>query len=187
MYYRGGEYRRFQSTPPSREATCFAAPLVLHRQISIHAPLTGGDTNKTGHTIAHINFNPRPPHGRRPNLSYLNDTWQDFNPRPLTGGDHTTFEVEKLHAFQSTPPSREATSLFNFDFSLTFYFNPRPPHGRRPKTLSKSLHKKLFQSTPPSREATRKSGISPKSPNISIHAPLTGGDLRFIKKPPCFT
>ena len=34
----------FQSTPPSREATYLAKGRIMSMTISIHAPLTGGDT-----------------------------------------------------------------------------------------------------------------------------------------------
>ena len=35
----------FQSTPPSREATPLAHPMSRPHDVSIHAPLTGGDRN----------------------------------------------------------------------------------------------------------------------------------------------
>ena len=79
---------KFQSTPPSREATEEIGAELLIDDISIHAPLTGGDTNYTPGmgTASPISihapltggdplevtpvstlsyFNPRPPHGRR--------------------------------------------------------------------------------------------------------------------------
>ncbi len=55
--------------------------------------------------------------------------------------------------FQSTPPSREATSR-----------------------LLICARRALFQSTPPSREATSRSPPCRARPTISIHASLAGGD-----------
>ncbi len=98
---------------------------------------------------------------------------------PLTGGDRPVAR-----------PRRDGNS-----------FNPRPPHGRRlpiiphseiPPTFQSTppsreatvdhipfdTYHPAFQSTPPSREATRsRRGIS-TTDMVSIHAPLTGGDMQ---------
>ena len=79
------------------------------------------------------------------------------------------------------------------------HFNPRSPHGERPKRRRKSAQAKSFQSTLPARGATCAPGstprparnFNPRSPHgerherieknenlqaISIHAPRTGSD-----------
>ena len=78
----------FQSTHPSRGATAKLPPPTLQAWISIHAPLTGCDiyTRRTVGWTCH--FNPRTPHGVRP----------DFLHRK-----------HKPNEFQSTHPSRGAT------------------------------------------------------------------------------
>ena len=60
------------------------------------------------------------------------------------------------YMFQSTPPSREATS------------------GHRVRVACDA-----FQSTPPSREATEFLEHLQREIDVSIHAPLTGGDSRL--------
>ena len=125
---------KFQSTPPSREATG-------RRQ------RTSWDTR---------NFNPRPPHGRRLGRhETINNLMEISIHAPLTGGDdkdrrviwtHTEFQSTPpsreatylsvcsdaaLFRFQSTPPSREATGIERGILALSDDFNPRPPHGRR--------------------------------------------------------
>ena len=100
----------FQSTPPSREATLFAAGAEIALPISIHASLAGGDSRQAPRGAGVEHFNPRLPRGRR---------------LPLLRQQPQFFE------FQSTPPSREATSS-------------------RPSKRASAR----FQSTPPSREAT---------------------------------
>ena len=55
-------------------------------------------------------------------------------------------------------------------------FNPRPPRGGRPSSTSFMLSIQLFQSTPPSRGATTCTVGFHSPQNISIHAPLAGGD-----------
>ena len=55
-------------------------------------------------------------------------------------------------------------------------FNPRSPHGERPKwTALKGLITE-FQSTLPARGATRGRVKNQTPPPISIHAPRTGSD-----------
>ena len=76
---------------------------------------------------------------------------------PLAGSD--TAYVSPLHdrdTFQSTLPSRGATStLCIFSPHLT-YFNPRSPRGERQLLLILGLCRVIFQSTLPSRGATRR-------------------------------
>ena len=123
----------FQSTPPSREATTTSCRRWLPGRVSIHAPLTGGDVNIISFLTPASSFNPRPPHGRR-RRHPVGDGCQD--------------------AFQSTPPSREATCRIRHRSSVHHGFNPRPPHGRRLDVGSPACNPHPFQSTPPSREAT---------------------------------
>ncbi len=51
----------FQSTPPSREATPFQIRVSRHYQISIHAPLTGGDWKETADVMGYTEFQSTPP------------------------------------------------------------------------------------------------------------------------------
>ena len=78
----------FQSTPPSREATV-GSPIVI---------------------ITLSGFNPRPPHGRRPDTPQTRPTTSSFQSTPpsreATMSNATRVPSEM---FQSTPPSREAT------------------------------------------------------------------------------
>ena len=124
----------FQSTPPSREATAEAAIQKQMDEISIHASLTGGDANTVAETTttegisihasltggdgvltvpscSSSHFNPRLPHGRRPPLCVLAGQQKDFNPR-LPHGRRLIVHCDRSadSAFQSTPPSREATA-----------------------------------------------------------------------------
>jgi len=122
----------FQSTPPSREATRDADRDAADDLVSIHAPLTGGDTRAGCTDDARLGFNPRPPHGRRLANKLIRVS---------------------IGKFQSTPPSREAT------------------RGRAIVQVGR-----LFQSTPPSREATPLAHPMTRPHDVSIHAPLTGGD-----------
>ena len=102
---------RFQSTLPSRGATPLSHEAWRASTISIHAPLTGSDrfAEKTGKRIRHISIH-----------------------APLTGSDITALtEWLKAKEFQSTLPSRGATTPTRLRRLQSGYFNPRSPHGER--------------------------------------------------------
>ena len=82
--------------------------------------------------------------------------------------------------FQSTPPTRVATTFKARTSAARTYFNPRHPHGWRrplPATLSTLF---LFQSTPPTRVATAGRIAPTVYGAISIHATHTGGDAVWL-------
>ena len=113
---------------------------------------------------------------------------------PLTGGDHNPRVLTYKPGFQSTPPSREAT-IWEIPLSHTwFYFNPRPPHGRRRFCIINNFLVFLFQSTPPSREATyrrlssnnRIFNFNPRPPHGRRRHPnnTNAYDYKFQSTPP---
>ena len=173
---------RFQSTRPSRGATqrpvidltvrckiSIHAPLAgrdqgcpcLHRrsEISIHAPLAGRDRLLVPSTRYQQDFNPRAPRGARP------ATGKSSSPRIL---------------FQSTRPSRGATSSLCGGYVQSSYFNPRAPRGARRTSIWISGCGGRFQSTRPSRGATTQKPLSIVVLRISIHAPLAGRDWEAL-------
>ena len=151
---------KFQSTPPSREATVDGPGCESRVGVSIHAPLTGGDSLPPFPLHRAPVFQSTPPSREATCLvSDVTCLTRSFNPRPPHGRRLWTGRVARAGwGFQSTPPSREATRPHTFLPPLLSRFNPRPPHGRR--------------QTPPRQLRTPR--------GVSIHAPLTGGD----RKPP---
>ena len=145
----------FQSTHPSRGAT-------------ILFPLRSGANKyfnpRTPHgvrrpifrcNIFHRHFNPRTPHGVRHGNVFPAVFAPNFNPRTPHGV--RPFQISALYVkevFQSTHPSRGATTKLIPFPDLSSHFNPRTPHGVRPPR--RGLRLPLGQ--------------------ISIHAPLTGCD-----------
>ncbi len=57
----------FQSTLPAWGATLPARAIFSAASISIHAPRMGSDITSTSHIFRSLDFNPRSPHGERPN------------------------------------------------------------------------------------------------------------------------
>jgi len=147
------ERATFQSTPPSREATTQLPHEGGKLDVSIHAPLTGGDGRAPIRQRRCDRFNPRPPHGRRLAGMYNESRFWCFNPRPPHGRRH-----------------RETVGV-----ATVLRFNPRPPHGRRLSVVKAKTAAQSFNPRPP--HGRRPSSIIPYHTNVvSIHAPLTGGD-----------
>ena len=155
----------FQSTLPARGATAVAHRLGHSSPISIHAPRTGSDRRAAAaRTAAHINFNPRSPHGeRRRRFISSRRTRQISIHAPRTGSDLDLLVAHAVNCrFQSTLPARGATAA----------------------SQAAQNQYLVFQSTLPARGATRKTQQSAIVNCISIHAPRTGSDFsRFVCTP----
>ncbi len=97
---------------------------------------------------------------------------------PLTGGDRLRVLDRDRSAsrFNPRPPHGRRRGAGGNNRRQRC-FNPRPPHGRRPDRRGAMSGRRAFQSTPPSREATRGDRRSIVGMIVSIHAPLTGGDV----------
>ncbi len=167
--------------------------------ISIHAPLAGGDVGTPADLPGRQYFNPRPPRGGRPKCFDDRSLLQRFQSTPPSRG--ATLDISSrpsYPAFQSTPPSRGATCPLAFlppfiaisihaplaggdrlaqvKTAWCYYFNPRPPRGGRRLCWPGWMRAIGFQSTPPSRGATCPPQVHSQRQQISIHAPLAGGD-----------
>ena len=197
---RAGLGIQFQSTLPARGATSGRRSCRHQGAISIHAPRTGSDSAPAFAPDAAEHFNPRSPHGERP---------------------EDDIEDSRLWVFQSTLPARGATRLLTFwttsgqisihaprtgsDAELAFVAQLGKISIHAPRTGSDLVvrlllrHRRLFQSTLPARGATKlvavfardREDFNPRSPHgerrlaratrkrdniISIHAPRTGSD-----------
>ena len=122
----------FQSTLPARGATLIEENNGQAIDISIHAPRTGSDT-----------------HG-----SVRCPTIRISIHAPRTGSDH--HRRPRIHAparFQSTLPARGATRDDGRRADPR-NFNPRSPHGERPRARVDLEALRQFQSTLPARGAT---------------------------------
>ena len=128
--------RAFQSTLPSQGATAYQNHLAVPTVISIHAPLAGSDIMLLCCSCLVTDFNPRSP--RRERLA------------------STVYMVVK-YLFQSTLPSRGATSPDRSRKAVADYFNPRSPRRERQDLVLEESDTPKFQSTLPSQGATCRS------------------------------
>ena len=148
-------YNRFQSTPPSREATLATADRGRDKFISIHASLAGGDDVPQLFMDAIADFNPRLPRGRRLSKTASISTVWNFNPR-LPRGRRPVRHLRNLRA-----------KGISIHASLA---------GGDQRIMFRGADDPIFQSTPPSREATEEKFQAFRDLVISIHASLAGGD-----------
>ena len=175
---RGVRPNAFQPTLPARGATLLNLWRCLRYPISTHAPRTGSDNIGVTTTQEMLDFNPRSPHGERPAISAMLKPKKTFQPTlPARGA--TTVAAEKhltaaisTHAprtgsdifaaalrickgvFQPTLPARGATTSTPAAGPPRHDFNPRSPHGERPRSRRKSTSRPRFQPTLPARGAT---------------------------------
>ena len=170
---------RFQSTPSARRATGHAPGKVPLSVISIHALREEGDAFSLRCDRTQGNFNPRPPRGGRPGAGRSPTAAQWISIHALREEGDVQLALNRsikikfqstpsarrataerfaqtyaLMLFQSTPSARRATLRALYMTCSTANFNPRPPRGGRPRTVTVKKPIKLFQSTPSARRAT---------------------------------
>ena len=100
--------------------------------ISTHAPRTGSDQECRSDGQGTNDFNPRSPHGERPQQQSVSLPTTYFNPRSPHGERRVsgrTFQTPP--GFQPTLPARGATTLHRPHQRQVRHFNPRSPHGER--------------------------------------------------------
>ncbi len=124
--------------------------------ISIHAPLTGCDIPPAPVGTGNWDFNPRTPHGVRPESSLIYWLVGAISIHaPLTGCDppgwlrRSVGPSISIHA-----PLTGCDAQCHHLRSFCCYFNPRTPHGVRLQPAEELLRGSGFQSTHPSRGAT---------------------------------
>ena len=168
----------FQSTLPARGATrgtngSIAAYLIsihaprtgsdyynehlyLMRCISIHAPRTGSDKVAMLGERADTHFNPRSPHGERLVSRIASSAFSRFQSTlPTRGATTIDMSLNNMYLDISIHAPRTGSDATLFGWRKSWKnFNPRSPHGERPKR----------------REGGKRGN------RISIHAPRTGSD-----------
>ena len=104
---------------------------------------------------------------------------------PRTGGDEKCLRTGTTTLlFQSTLPARGATTPKNILRRITPYFNPRSPHGERPKHGSTRIPGEDISIHAPCTGSDTERDTLKQQLDISIHAPCTGSDFsRACRRP----
>ena len=83
--------------------------------------------------------------------------------------------------FQSTLPARGATVVENDNYLFITDFNPRSPHGERPRQRVTPPNAKGISIHAPRTGSDPCPNAHPNNRFISIHAPRTGSDPRAVR------
>ena len=145
-------------------------------------------------------FNPRSPHGERPDsIRLIFSTLRNFNPRsphgerlelccdlrhnekisihaPRTGSDVQASGARIVRNISIHAPRTGSDTDATPSLTSPCNFNPRSPHGERPSHVPNKNVRHRFQSTLPARGATYILQDIVDVSQISIHAPRTGSD-----------
>ena len=181
MRQRGSSVRRiFQSTLPSQGATKLLPFIYVCIAISIHAPLTGSDPHAICTNVAGTNFNPRSPHRERPKRCFCGILIIKFQSTlPSQGATERVILTNHIFKpFQSTLPSQGATCTRYPQYFYHSHFNPRSPHRERLYYFDGNRQYFDFNPRSPHRERRFRTYKAQFHSPISIHAPLTGSDLK---------
>ena len=145
----------FQSTLPARGAT--GKEELYHRlkTISIHAPRTGSDAGCPPTMTTPSDFNPRSPHGERPELSLLR---------------------LQSRVFQSTLPARGATQPPNHLAQFAAISIHAPRTGSDPRGYQGVIRATISIHAPRTGSDDLVMAKRGLDGIISIHAPRTGSD-----------
>ena len=131
----------------------------MAKNISIHAPRTGSDMIAFLTLYPYHHFNPRSPHGERPlRRPHVHASHPFQSTLPARGATETINCYCMIMPFQSTLPARGATKPSATIPDDVDNFNPRSPHGERLLQLFDAF----------------------RNLRISIHAPRTGSDARYV-------
>ena len=169
----------FNPRSPHRERPPPDAPPPPEPPISIHAPLTGSDSDAFCMKRFHCRFQSTLPSqgATLPTILYRRHTYLFQSTLPSQGATLILLSRGTMRIFQSTLPSQGATYASvvssnsngisihapltgsdragGFDYSQIFHFNPRSPHRERHMlTVIKRVGSDKFQSTLPSQGAT---------------------------------
>jgi len=146
--------------------------------ISIHAPRAGSDGQLSPIQNTYRDFNPRSPRGERQNGpdSGINIPGISIH-APRAGSDGAlAVDVEILRDISIHAPRAGSDQRAGLRQSDYRHFNPRSPRGERPSAARKKAAASIFQSTLPARGATQQYDVALVQCDISIHAPRAGSD-----------
>ena len=196
------QHPEFQPTLPARGATALK---YVQRQPRIFQPTLPARGATSFHPRAAgiaRHFNPRSPHGERPERPWKrtptgaisthaprtgSDAAKEALVRaatisthaPRTGSDPARWRTScGARRFQPTLPARGATWAGATKSTRPRYFNPRSPHGERPPQLGGITMTTDFNPRSPHGERPNRKMKGVLTMAISTHAPRTGSDRR---------
>ena len=201
--YRSG--LRFQPTLPARGATAHLLMVDAESSFQPTLPARGATLGRESVRAFRLHFNPRSPHGERPQSRRRRPAVSRFQPTLPARGATAEYLSAIAHRSISTHAPRTGSderpqpadahgSHFNprsphgerrgvpERHRAPLNFNPRSPHGERLSIASTRPTIVIFQPTLPARGATICQLYIVTVGNISTHAPRTGSDPQTKRK-----
>ena len=129
-------------------------------------------------------FNPLPPYGGRPHVRLLQDLRQPFQSTPSVWRETNKDVLDQITqeiSIHSLRMEGDVVPLATVIQSV-LYFNPLPPYGGRPVTVSSPSAQNPFQSTPSVWRETSRSIIAGSPSTISIHSLRMEGDSKTAQE-----
>ncbi len=193
----GGCARNFNPRSPHGERRVFRGVLCVSKKISIHAPRWGSDPFLQGAFCTHHYFNPRAPHGERRFRALVHHTSviQFQSTLPARGATCCRCPVLRTDTISIHAPRTGSDNWLGsnfFDVTISIHaprtgsdaddkkvlqkhldFNPRSPHGERPRHSSPRPSRSHFNPRSPHGERphrrqlrhARRSDFNPRSPH----------------------
>ena len=167
----------FQSTLPARGATP-QAPTPQLGGITFQSTLPArGATEPPAAARAASNFNPRSPHGERPDGDAQAPPRKISIHAPRTGSDQSRQPPPEPPAISIPAPRTGSDPAASQPPARASNFNPRSPHGERRQPPARASSRQQFQSTLPARGATSRTpgkvenghNFNPRSPHGERH------------------
>ena len=167
----------FQPTLPARGATAYSPIFASVVSFQPTLPARGATWLDYQADDYSAYFNPRSPHGERPEQSSLLKKYKEFQPTlPARGATRTSCGHHGGRNISTHAPRTGSDFGGRAEGSSDNHFNPRSPHGERRTSKRQSRKSIPFQPTLPARGATRTSTARTLTRRISTHAPRTGSD-----------
>ena len=175
----------FQPTLPARGAT---SPIWSHGSSPPHFnPRSPHGERLRLVTVQHSSgdFNPRSPHGERPKISLIERISRRFQPTlPARGATRPRKNPPKQRPISTHAPRTGSDEGASRAARRRRYFNPRSPHGERPRFVSDKRFENFISTHAPRTGSDAKDPLAQeKAELISTHAPRTGSDTRQGSRP----
>ena len=164
----------FQSTRPTRSATFLQGDGHGIKIVSIHTPHAERDVEPRPRRILGHRVSIHTPHAERDaaSASFHRRSTACFNPHAPRGArPGVPYAGATADVFQSTRPTRSATSPAWLSAAALRCFNPHAPRGARRDAKAYVSIQATFQSTRPTRSATHAWLSLRNRAGVSIHTP----------------
>ena len=146
-------------------------------EISTHAPRTGSDKHRGMVGSLLQDFNPRSPHGERPDARTHGRRERPFQPTlPARGATSTRRSTPSHRTISTHAPRTGSDGGQGCPPGFTRHFNPRSPHGERLLPRDGKCRSPNFNPRSPHGERRRYFIYKNNRTGISTHAPRTGSD-----------